>query len=135
MNTESPFRISQGYDVIQPRSGKAYPILCSEWKYLKNIVSQVKDEALKFHTMGTLCLGASLSTLISIITGSYSPAKPDDAPTRLIIAWASFCVLVLVGISAIFFSRKQREVTGIKAKNVVEQMELIESRYQDSPEV
>jgi len=33
MNKKYSIQVSQGYDIIPPKTGKAYPILCEEWNY------------------------------------------------------------------------------------------------------
>lgn len=131
-NQESSFRVSQGYDVIPPRSGPAYPILCEEWDYLKSKISQISDEALTFHKVGWLLVGASLSTFIAILTGSFAPAQ-GAPPTRLTVAWAVVAVALICGLLALYFSRQQRQVTRVKSSDVLKQMELIEKRYETPP--
>ncbi len=132
MNQEPSFRVSQGYDVVPPRPGRAYPILCEEWEYMKSQIAQISDEAMTFHTIGWLLLGACVSTFIAIITGSIT-IPPGAAETKLIIAWAVVAVTLIGGLLALFFSKQQRAVTRLKATAVVKQMELIEKRYEQPP--
>lgn len=125
----STFRMSQGYDVIEPRSAPAYPIFCEDWDYVKTKISQISDEATTFHSIGCILLGACVSTLIGIMTGSYTVTQQEAPQTRLVVAWAVVAVTLFCGVSALFFSKKERALTRVKGADVLKVMELIEKRY------
>ncbi len=44
MTATGGFRMSQGLDVLPPRSGNAYPIPCEEWDVLKTRASRLANE-------------------------------------------------------------------------------------------
>src|SRR6266478_6052003 len=44
MTETGGFRMSQGFDVLPPRSGNAYPIPCEEWDDLKARASRLSNE-------------------------------------------------------------------------------------------
>jgi hypothetical protein len=119
--------MSQGYDVLPPRAGKAYPILCEEWDFLKNKIRTISNIPHVYHTFGSVLIGASLSTLISLLIGSVSTT---NQPHAIVIAWAAVTVTVVCGSLALFFAAAQRKVQQTQASEIVAQMEIIEKRYE-----
>ena len=120
---------SQGYEVLPPTSGKAYPILCDDWDFLKKKVEEISNRSNIYHTLGTLLLGAALSTLIAIITGAISWGNKDEWPLPLIISISCLIVLSLVGLISMYFASEQRKVKETMATDVLSHMEIIEKRY------
>jgi len=131
MTEKSSIQISQGYDVLPPKTGKAYPILCEEWEYLKKKVGSISERPNVYYSIGFLLFGACISTLIAILTGSFPNPNPNTLSSRLVIAWAVVAVTLLVGSICLYFAKEQRKVNQIKASDVLSQMSLIERRYQD----
>lgn len=129
MSEENDFKMSQGYDVIPPKPGKAYPILCGEWEHLKSQIGNITTSFGVYHTAGSLLLGASISTLIAILAGSFKAAE-GAVPIPLIVACASVIVAGLVGGVCLYFAYESREVAKIKASDVIVQMNLIEKRFE-----
>jgi hypothetical protein len=124
MTQDNSFRMSQGYDVLPPKPGKAYPIPCEEWNYLKEKLRDASDKPDFYHTGGSLLLGAMISTLIAILTGAFQG-------NNNIIAWAVVVVTTICGCLALFFACERRKVSQTKVSDILKQMELIERRYQD----
>ena len=124
----SSFQMSQGYDVVPPKPGLAYPILCEEWKHLKSQVNSIRTSFGLYHTVGSLLLGAFISTLISIVSGAYSTTANSDPQAR-IIAWAVVITTGLLGGVCLYFANESRSLSQKQAQEVVGQMELIEKRY------
>lgn len=134
MNGRKEFlHISQKYNIISPAPGKAYPILCKDWDHLKEQISQIKDGANIYNTIASLLIGAGLSTLVTILSGGFSPDQSQGSSTRLVIAWACVVVLIFCGIISFYFSSEKKKVNQIKASDIVEQMQIIEERYQNQP--
>lgn len=119
--------MSQGLDVLQPKSGPAYPIPCGEWDNLKDHVRRLSNEPWGFHTFGSLLLGSSLSTLITIVLGMFD--KPDQDKAE-IIAWAVVVVTLVSGVLCMIFAYKERGVKRERGSDLVTQMELIERRFE-----
>ncbi len=130
MNEKSSFQMSQGYNVLPPRTGKAYPILCEEWDYLKKNIGSISDKPNIYYIMGSILLGACISTLIAILTGNFPNPDPKILSSKFIVAWAVVTVTFIVGLISLYFAREQRKVTEMKASDVLSQMELIEKRYE-----
>lgn len=126
--TESSFQMSQGYDVIAPKPGRAYPILCEEWDHLKGQVREIRTSFGTYHTVGSVLIGAAITTLISILLGAYSIAATND-PKISIIAWAVTVTTFVTGGACLYFARETRTVSDKQAEEVVRQMELIEKRF------
>ncbi|MBI4681027.1 MAG: hypothetical protein HY753_07470 [Nitrospirae bacterium] len=86
MTEKSSIQMSQDYDVLPPKTGKAYPILCEEWDYLKKNVGSISEKPNIYHTIGSVLLGAFISTLIAILTGTFPDPNPNTLSPKLIIA-------------------------------------------------
>lgn len=120
-------KMSHGFEVLKPRGGKAFPIPCNEWDVLKTQIETLTAEPWLFHTTGSLLLGAALATVISIWTGAISTAT---VPNANVIAWAVVAVCTFTGLSALYFSHKERELHRVKAQAVLTNMRLIEDRFE-----
>jgi Na+/melibiose symporter-like transporter len=121
------FQLTQGLEVLKPRTDQAYPIPCEEWASLKTKLLQISSEPWFFHTIGALLLGAAVTTLIAILLGSYSAKGQERA---LVIAYAVFAVTGIAGSLCLLFAHKERQVQRDRASDIVAQMELIEKRYE-----
>ena len=119
-------KVSQGYEVLRPKSDKAFPIPCNEWDVLKSQISELTTEPWLFHTLGSLLLGASLASVISIWTAAVNTTNPNI----LVIAWAVVVSCAVCGVSSLYFAHKERQVYRARAQTVVTQMGLIESRFE-----
>lgn len=119
-------RMSQGLDVLPPKSGNAYPIPCAEWDVLKNRALRLVNEPWIFQSLGSLLLGAALTMFIAIVLGSYS--KPEDQ-RAFIVGWAVVGVTLICGVLCMLFANKERQVQRERAGDIVTHMELIEQRF------
>lgn len=127
MTEPTTFHMSQGLDILTPRTGEAYPIPCHEWDVLKDRITALSSEPWFFHTIGSALLGVALSTLITILLGTFSASAEHNAA---IIAWATVAVTSLSGALCLYFANKERAVQRIRAADIVTQMELIEQRFE-----
>lgn len=127
MSNNSNLKLSQGYEVLRPKSDKAFPIPCNEWDVLKAKIQALTTEPWLFHTAGSTLVGAALATAISIWTGAVSTASLSNA---IVIAWAVAAVCLITGLACLRFAHKEREVHRAKASDVVTQMTLIEQRFE-----
>ncbi len=135
MVENSSIQISQGYDVLPPKTGRAYPILCEEWNYLKDNISTITERPNIYHTIGSVLLGACLSTFIAIIIGSFPDQNPSNGLPKIIIAWSVVAVTFIIGIVCLYFGHEKRNLIEKKASDILSQMELIEKRYQQNDNV
>ncbi len=124
----TPIKVSQGLEVLRPKSDQAYPVPCNEWDVLRQQIEQLTTDPWLFQNAGSLLLGAAVATVISIWTGAVVPSPA--APNATVIAWAVFAVCILTGAAAIYFAHKERGVHRSKAAMVVTQMKLIEHRFE-----
>jgi hypothetical protein len=118
--------MSQGFDVLQPKTGPAYPIPCDEWRLLKDQLSEVSGTPFVLHTLGSLLLGAALATAISIFTDTI-PA--GEKGRTLVVAWAIVTVTGFCGGVCLWFARLQNKVQRRQVTDVIAKMELIENRH------
>ena len=120
-------QLSQGYEVLSPKTGKAYPVLCEEWDFIREKVEKITDQPWLFQTIGSVLLGASLSTFVSILLGTF----PDESKSRaIIVAWAVLAVTLISGIVCLFFALQQRAIRQTQKSDVITQMDIIEKRYE-----
>ena len=123
--SEPPFQISQGFEVLKPKSGKAYPVPCDEWEFLKKKIAEISFTNELFNDGGWALLGISLSTFGSILLGAYS------STSALTIAWAIVAVTLISGVLCLYFAAQVKKVKKTQASEILTQMELIEKRYQE----
>ena len=133
MTKSSSLQMSQGYEVLPPRAGKAYPILIEEWEYLKTSIGVISEGTSWYDTVGWMLLGAFLSTLIAIATDSFADPDASKEASRQVVAYAVAAVTFLSGGVCVLFAREKRKLIKTKASDVVKQMDVIEQRYQDEP--
>lgn len=120
------FKLSQGLEVLRPKSDKAFPIPCNEWDVLKGKINSITTEPWFFHTAGSTLIGASVATIISIWTG----AVPPTSERNMLIAWAVTVGSALLGVACLMFAHAERKMHRVKAADVKTQMELIEQRFE-----
>lgn len=126
MTDGAPITMSQGYEVLPPKPGQAYPIPCQEWDFLKQKVGALSDRPWLLHTLGSILLGAALSTLITILIGAISTTTYANA---VVIAWAVTAVSAVCGAVCLFFADQQNRIQRVQASDVVTQMDLVEQRF------
>lgn len=127
MSDNSTFHVSQGLDVLTPRSGEAFPILCDEWDVLKKRIGSLSSEPWFFHTVGSVLIGACISTFVAILLGTFAASAQQ---TARVIAWAVVAVSLISGALCLMFADKERAVQRVRASDVVTQMDLIEKRFE-----
>lgn len=122
--------MSQDYELVTPKKKRAYPILVEEWEHLKTKISSIKDNANFYHTAGSILLGVAGSALIAAITLDMPEVVEGQTPMPIIIAWFSFITFGICGSLALLFGSKQREIQQTSTNEVIQQMTLIEKRYE-----
>lgn len=127
MTAKTTLKVSQDYEVLTPKFDKAFFIPCDEWDIWKSQIDELTMEPWLFHTLGSLLLGASLATAISIWTGAISTSSIANA---VVIAWSVVAVCGLTGLACMYFANKERRVHRSKAQYVINQMKLIEKRFE-----
>lgn len=128
MTAPAPFQMSQGFVVLPPKSGNAYPIPVDEWNVLKGKCEEMTNEPWFFHSLGFLLLGACGTTLTSILLGTY------PAPPQSYMAWSMVFVTGVCGVLCLYFAYKERGVQRTRATDIVTQMEIIERRFERNVE-
>jgi hypothetical protein len=124
----TPITVSQGYEVLRPKTHQAYPVPCNEWDVLRQQIEQLTTDPWFFQTAGSLLLGVALAMLTSILVGAVAPSPAT--PNAIVIGWAITAVSTITGCYALFFAHKERGVHRAKATLVVVQMKLIEERFE-----
>lgn len=121
------FHISQGLDVLTPKSGDAYPIPCDEWEFLKDKLGQVSEPPWLYQNASSLLGGVGLATLVTIIMGLLPPLAQSHA---LVIAWAVVAVMIICSLACLHFAKEQRKMRSVHVSDVIKQMQIIERRYE-----
>lgn len=129
MTDEAPFQMSQGLEVLRPKSGQAYPIPLHEWSVLKGKIKKITREPWGFHTMGSLLTGAGLSTLVGTWIGTFQVGAQQR---QLDLGWVVAIAMLICGVLCFVFAHRERGVFRERANEVVAQMDLIETRYDRS---
>lgn len=119
--------MSQGLEVLRPRSGKAYPIPCEEWELLKQNIGRATTDPWLFRTLGSLLLGAGLSAFIPIVSDSFVIPSQSYA---LGVTWVVAVSASICGLVCLMLAQKERQVHRDRASDVVAQMQLIQRRYE-----
>ncbi|MGJ4729100.1 hypothetical protein [Luteimonas sp. SDU101] len=128
--TDSSFQMSQGYQVLAPKSGKAYPIPCEEWKLLKEKISRISDEPWLFHTLGSALIGMAFSAALPIVSQAF---QLPEQQRSLDVTWMVLICTGLLGIGCLLLAQKQRRIARERASDVSAQMQVIEQRYESAP--
>ena len=124
MSNKPNIIISQDFEYIPPQPQKVFGVTLREWSYIKEKINQIRDNANFYHTAGSILIGFSLSTLLTAFVNDFKDDK------YLIICWAVFVVTAICGLLSFYFGYEQRKVQNKTSKDVIEQMEIIEERYQ-----
>ena len=120
-------QLSQGYEVLPPKSGKAYPVPCDEWAFLKSKLAVVSTPPWILPALSFLFLGATLATLIALLVGGVAPG---EAGKGLVIAWAVVVATGVIGVACLSLAVKQQNMQRTVVGEVIRQMELIEQRFE-----
>ena len=128
-NNNSSFNITQDYEIIPPKKGKAYPIPKAEWNYLKDRIRRIGEITNPYHIAGAILLGFSGSAFINLLITDF-PDNPDNSVSSKFVICASIAITTLIiGGVSFFFGRKQKKEQTVKSEDVIKQMEIIEERY------
>lgn len=117
------FNISQEYEIVQHQKGKAYPIGINEWNYIKEKIRKVKVEVSDFYAIGFLLLGAAASCFITIQATTFS----NDSSKYF--CWALFFISLICGLLSVLFAKYKHKQENEKPKDIINHMDLIESRF------
>ena len=123
-DNQNKFNVSQEFEIIPHQKGKAYPIGVKEWEFIKKKICEIKIDVNNFHAFGFLLLGASASCLITILATEF---KTDSSKY---LTWAIFGVTLIGGLLSVYFANDKHKQESAKPTEIVNQMELIESRFE-----
>lgn len=120
------YKFSQDYELIPPQKQRLYPISTTEWNLIKKKIGEVKDSANFWHTLGSILIGAAISTLIAALINDFKTEK------LLWTCWAAFCVTGIGGALSFYFGKEQRQTQNKSKEDVIDFMTIIEERFQNS---
>lgn len=117
------YKFSQDYELIQPQKQRSYPISTTEWNLIKKNVGEVKDSSNFWHTIGSILIGAAISTLITALISDFKTEK------HTWICWTAFSLSALGGILSFYFGKEQRKIQNKSKEDVIAFMNTIEERF------
>ncbi len=129
MSDAPEIKMSQDFELIQPKKKMAYPIPIEEWDHIKLKIKNISDNANLYHTIGSILLGVSGSAFVAALTINVPINANSEPNNTIIIAWFVFISAAVCGILSLHFGKSQRLVQNSNTEDVIEQMELIEKRY------
>jgi len=130
MTNEASFKMSQDYELVPLQKKRAYPILIEEWEHLKKKIHSISDNANIYHTIGSALIGVAGSAFVVALTFDTQPEDNSSIPTSILISWFIFVSALICGGLSLFFGKTQRKVQNSNTNDVIEQMKLIEKRYE-----
>lgn len=74
-----------------------------------------------------ILLGASLTTFINVLLGG---SVAGNAGGGIEVAWAICATTAISGAACLFVSTRQHQLQGMQVKEVIQQMEIIEERFE-----
>lgn len=119
MSQEPKYKVSQEFEIVPLKKGPAYIILVREWNHLKNRIQNIKEGSNIYYLIGTALLSLWGASILNILTG-----------LRNTIYWVIFSCSLLSGSLLIFFGRKQKNGQSIQVKHVLEDILLVEGRFE-----
>ena len=122
-DNQNTFSVSQEYEIMPHQKGKAFPISTSEWSFIKNKLKEINIEINIFNKIGFSLLGASIPCLIKLVSTDYKTENPN----YWVVAF--FGIFIISGILAIYFSSDKHKTEQAKPQEIINHMELIESRF------
>jgi len=129
--TNSSFTVSQNLKVSAPKESTAYVVSTIEWNYLKEKISQIQGVSGFYHTLGSVLLGATASAVVAAISTDICSAS-ETACVKDIVVWAFTAVTFICGGLCFHFGHAQKSLKTVSLEAVIQQMESIENRYQET---
>ncbi|EIO4107113.1 TPA: hypothetical protein ACGU4U_004198 [Vibrio vulnificus] len=121
------FRWTQTFDVQQPQATQAMVIPKSEWSALKANIRNIKDSNSLTHTIGSALIGAGISIGAAALFTPFTAEQEVDK----VIMWAIAISCTFCGVVSCIFANREKALVTTSAANVLSQMEIVESRYQN----
>lgn len=126
VESKGQYTISNEQILYRPKTESVYPICMSDWDRLKRSLRTMQLPKRLYGFLSSGCLGLFVSALISVVD-MYN--RTETADWFKITIW---CILVISGILCIVFyclDKQMIEDNHISSKGVLNEMEIIESKY------
>lgn len=118
------YKFSQDYELITPQKQRSYPITTTEWSLIKKKIYEIVETANLWQTIGSILIGAAISTLIAALINDFKTDK------LLWTCWFAFFVTGLSGGLSFYFGKEQRKTQNKTKEDVLDFMNIIEDRFQ-----
>jgi hypothetical protein len=127
LSMKGNYQVSQNLDLIPHQTGKAYTISVKEWNFLKGRIQQLKIEINNFYWIGYSLLGASFSSFITVLVTNFG----EDVGAKYIL-WSLFSLTLITGSLSLYFSNDKHKEESSKPSEIISQMQLIESKFEQN---
>jgi hypothetical protein len=127
-NDPSPSSVSFGhnYEVRVPKTASVYPIPCDEWQKIRNRVARLTDFTWLFQSLGFALFGTAASTWVTAKVGGLDLVR---FPNGMAWAWGIVAVSGVAGALCVFVAYREQRQKSERAADIVEDMEMLEKRY------
>jgi hypothetical protein len=118
---------SQKFVINPPKQTLIYPIMESDWKRLKHMISKTTPVTKLFTFLSSFFIGIFGSSIFSIISLFTIVNKPSWVfPTNIAICISS----LILGVAFIFFDILQKKMVNYSSNDIINEMDNIERQYE-----
>jgi len=126
-HNKSLFIVSSDYEIIPRKREKAYPVLISDWEYLKKKISRIESTGLFLHTVGSVLLGIAGAASLAILT--LPLALPQVSNHNIAVCWVVFTGALVGGGLTLYIAYERRKTTASFKEDALDEMIRLEGRY------
>jgi hypothetical protein len=94
---------------------------------LKGKLTKVSETPWFFQTAGSILAGVAGSMFVTILSGTL-PSPPQS--NARVVAWSTVIASAICSILSFVFAEQQRDLHAVYVSEVVQQMKIIENRYE-----
>ena len=131
MNEKELFNFTQALTVYRPKRQGVYSILESDWDRLKKMINRIPPHKRKYENLAYVLFGVTGSLLPSWVGFMFAAGLPAWVVP---ITGATTIFSVILGLALLHLDRQQIEGITSSAKNVLEDMRLIEETFERLPD-
>ena len=130
MKTKSSFKMSQDFELVHLQTKRAYPVVIEEWNYLKHKIQSLRDNSNIYTSMASALIGVAATAAFAALSLKFQATKVTSTPMPELVSWSVFGCASFCSALSYYFAKSQKQVYKFTANDVIEQMELIEKRYE-----
>jgi biotin carboxyl carrier protein len=127
-NRKFSFQGFHEYMVLRMQKENAYPIMVSDWDYLKKKVEQIQLLGALWYSIGSALLGIAGTAIVGALTLTEAASKigrPVEA-----VCWAIGMASLVCGSLTFCFAHRVGKQSGRSKADVLAEMERLESKFE-----